>query len=271
MRESFETWIAEVLYCVRFLPDRKAIRQELEAHYEDHVRDLERLGYDHQLARKRALGTMGDPVEVGQALDRVHKPWLGWLWLASKGILMLSCFLLLWTLPRITLDSLTPVQRVGDYEPEGFFYFSGDAPERTESVRTARGHGASTVKRAGYTISIPYAAAWKYSTVSDSTGEPYDQYWLTIVVAADDQRFWDRGPIGMWQELRTLDDAGRICDTVWDPEGGNFVRARSFHDPFRSLSYYYISQLEPPGDWLEITYPYGEPWSIRVDWEEVQP
>ena len=73
------------------------------------------------------------------------------------------------------------------------------------------------------------------------------------------------------QELRTLDDAGRICDTVWDPEGGNFVRARSFHDPFRSLSYYYISQLEPPGDWLEITYPYGEPWSIRVDWEEVQP
>ena len=30
MRESFETWIAEVLYCVRFLPDRKAIRQELE-------------------------------------------------------------------------------------------------------------------------------------------------------------------------------------------------------------------------------------------------
>lgn len=143
MRESFETWIAEVLYCVRFLPDRKAIRQELEAHYEDHVRDLERLGYDHQLARKRALGTMGDPVEVGQALDRVHKPWLGWLWLASKGILMLSCFLLLWTLPRITLDSLTPVQRVGDYEPEGFFYFSGDAPERTESVRTARGLGAS--------------------------------------------------------------------------------------------------------------------------------
>lgn len=125
MRESFETWIAEVLYCVRFLPDRKAIRQELEAHYEDHVRDLERLGYDHQLARKRALGTMGDPVEVGQALDRVHKPWLGWLWLASKGILMLSCFLLLWTLPRITLDSLTPVQRVGDYEPEGFFISVG--------------------------------------------------------------------------------------------------------------------------------------------------
>ena len=51
MRESFETWIAEVLYCVRFLPDRKAIRQELEAHYEDHVRDQERLGYDHQLIR----------------------------------------------------------------------------------------------------------------------------------------------------------------------------------------------------------------------------
>ena len=206
MREFYQ-WRDSVVKQVRFRPDRTAVAEELTAHYEDHVKDLERLGYDRSLAESRALDAMGDAEEIGRALDKAHKPWLGWLWLASKGILMLSCFLLLWTLPRITLDSLTPVQRVGDYEPEGFFYFSGDAPERTESVRTARGHGASTVKRAGYTISIPYAAVWKYSTVSDSTGEPYDQYWLTIVVAADDQRFWDRGPIGMWQELRTLDDA----------------------------------------------------------------
>ena len=30
------------------------------------------------------MNAMGDPEEVGQAMDRAHKPWLGWLWLLSR-------------------------------------------------------------------------------------------------------------------------------------------------------------------------------------------
>ena len=86
--EQFRAWRATVLAQVRFWPDRKDIGQELTARYEDHVRDLERLDYPQKLAEQRALDAMGDPGSIGKALDRVHKPWLGWLWTASRILLV---------------------------------------------------------------------------------------------------------------------------------------------------------------------------------------
>lgn len=272
LERHFGHWVAEALDCVRFRPDRKAIRRELEAHYEDHVKDLERIGYDRALARQRALGAMGDPVEVGEALDKVHKPWLGWLWLVSKwGAAVCAALLAVCCLEGSFFglkEALTPVRRAGDYEPEGFHYFGENSPERTESVRIARGSGAQTVERAGYSISIPYAAVWKYSAVDDTTGEPYDQYWTTLVVAADDRRFWDSGPVQIRSLLTATDDAGRSYDTAWDPEGENLVPTRADSDPFRAVYYFYVESADPPGEWMELSYPYGEPWSIRVLWKE---
>ena len=80
MEKDFQTWCRTVTGQVRFKPDRWEIAKELEAHYEDRVRDLERLGYDRPLAEERSLKAMGDPEEVGRAMDKAHKPWLGWLW-----------------------------------------------------------------------------------------------------------------------------------------------------------------------------------------------
>ena len=49
MREFYQ-WRDSVVKQVRFRPDRTAVAEELTAHYEDHVKDLERLGYDRSLA-----------------------------------------------------------------------------------------------------------------------------------------------------------------------------------------------------------------------------
>lgn len=87
MGTDFRNWCRQVTDQVRFKPDRAAIEQELTAHYEDHVRDLVRLDYTPELARQRALAAMGDPKTIGKALDRVHKPWLGWLWRLSRWLM----------------------------------------------------------------------------------------------------------------------------------------------------------------------------------------
>ena len=92
---EFYKWRDDVVEQIRFRPDRAAVAEELTAHYEDHVKDLERLGYEHELADQRALGDMGDPVEIGKAMDRVHQPWLGWLWLVSKALAVLSLIVVL--------------------------------------------------------------------------------------------------------------------------------------------------------------------------------
>ena len=73
MRNCFQIWVDAVCEQVRFRPDRKGIALELRVHYDDHVKDLLRLGRDPTLAEERALAAMGNAQEVGRALDRVHK------------------------------------------------------------------------------------------------------------------------------------------------------------------------------------------------------
>ena len=85
--KDFLDWKKEVLRHVRFFFDHEEIEKELTAHYEDSVQDFERIGYDEELARTRALAAMGDAVEVGKGLDRAHKPWLGWLFEATKWMM----------------------------------------------------------------------------------------------------------------------------------------------------------------------------------------
>ena len=57
--------------------ERAAARSELEDHIEDHMAALLELGYDEALAEERTMATMGDPEEVGRALDAQYP--LGWL------------------------------------------------------------------------------------------------------------------------------------------------------------------------------------------------
>lgn len=96
MRNSFQIWVNAVCQEVRFRPDRRSIELELRDHYEDHVKDLVRLGRDRELAEERALEAMGNAQEVGWALDRVHKPWLGWLWEISRVLVLILALLLAW-------------------------------------------------------------------------------------------------------------------------------------------------------------------------------
>jgi len=80
---------------VRFPFDRKIIAIELE----DHIQELESYffeeAHDPLLAHERAIQEMGDPIFIGTELNRVHKPFWGWLWLATKSAcIVLSCVVL---------------------------------------------------------------------------------------------------------------------------------------------------------------------------------
>lgn len=83
------TWLDTATRWIRFGPDKRAVREELEAHLEDRTADLLRLFPEltPEEAERQAVEGMGDPWEVGQALGRLHKPWLGWLWRASQVLL----------------------------------------------------------------------------------------------------------------------------------------------------------------------------------------
>ena len=99
---EWEEFLDKTVSQVRFRYDRREIRRELTEHLED-ARDAaaDRGEADPAAA---ALAAMGDPVELGRALDREHKPLLGWIWRLSRWALALA--VLVSVLPALNLGIL---------------------------------------------------------------------------------------------------------------------------------------------------------------------
>lgn len=110
MRDSIAVrkWLDIAVSGVRFAPDQETVKAELMEHIEDKTADLMRIFPDmeEKEAQERALSEMGDAWELKTALAKVHRPWLGWLWTASR--------LLLWVVLACTL--LTALNRVLDMD-----------------------------------------------------------------------------------------------------------------------------------------------------------
>lgn len=248
MRDKFQIWVDAVCEQVRFQPDRKAIARELRVHYEDHVKDLLRLGRDPALAEERALAAMGDAQEVGRALDKVHKPWLGWLWEVSR--------VLAWALTALALVTL--------FDTIGWASLAA----RTAAEFTWEEPPASAVK-----------VELEHGTLYAAPGEIREQDGCT----AAEVRLWIkmRDPLGMdpwygvrchfftWRDsrgelpLRKYDSVSRTWTEgrCWDYDGPGSSGWTRFH---RTV----VLLLDEPPRWAEVSYPLsGQDWTLRVEWE----
>ena len=63
---------------IRCKKARPYIRQELQDHIEDQIDANVSAGMNRTDAEKEAVKDMGDPVEAGLSLDRIHKPQIAW-------------------------------------------------------------------------------------------------------------------------------------------------------------------------------------------------
>lgn len=68
---------------------RPMISEELEQHILDQAGDYEREGIEADAAMEKAVEEMGDPVEIGVELDRIHRPRMSW------GIVILTALIAL--------------------------------------------------------------------------------------------------------------------------------------------------------------------------------
>ena len=57
---------------------RTMVAEEVEAHIEDQKQDFMAHGLGEEEAESMAVVEMGDPVEAGVKLDRVHRPKMEW-------------------------------------------------------------------------------------------------------------------------------------------------------------------------------------------------
>lgn len=241
---AFQKWCRQVTDQVRFKPDRAAIEKELTAHYEDHVRDLERLDYPRDLARQRALAAMGDAEEVGRALDKVHKPWLGWLWRVSRAVLIVLAVTVVsaaWFLD----GAVTVYERFqGERQWE-------DPP--AAASRAVLSHGelwaapGETMMRDGQ-----YQAELELWLETDSPTVIPDGLFSGLELADS------HGALPYWDVRMPEQDSWRYA---WG-QGCDFYGWTRHHRTVKLL-------LDHPPEWAEITYSYGDNrWTLRVEWEE---
>lgn len=84
--------------------ERKALREELEGHLEDHAARLEARGVSAQEACARAEEAMGDPVEIGRALAKQYPRFWLWAYRLLSLVLVAGCVLFLIRGPILRLQ-----------------------------------------------------------------------------------------------------------------------------------------------------------------------
>ena len=84
-----ETYLEKLLSQIRCKKARPYIAEEIRDHIECQIADNLSEGMTSEEAEKNAVADMGDPVEVGISLDRIHKPKIAWRLLVIVGILSL--------------------------------------------------------------------------------------------------------------------------------------------------------------------------------------
>lgn len=231
-------WVRAVLEQVRFRPDHKAIQKELLAHLEDGRADLVRLGYPRELAVDRALQAMGDAEAVGQALDKAHRPALGWLWQASRVLVILATA---WALLAVISNGGLPDVKTW-FDP---------APPYTES--SGSGIKCPLAFQAGaYTIKVTAA---NYCREDGS-----DWAELSVDLMSYTPKFWLGGP-ALEECLEAVDSNGDRYDWYGTPYiGGSGPNNGHIRNAMR-IGVWWIKG-EP--EWIDIRHKTAG-WSFRLE------
>ena len=87
-RERLDAYLNQAGAQIRWRRARKALLQELGHHVADQELAYRAEGAPEDEALDRAVAEMGDPVEVGRALDRLHRPQTRWELMAFTVLLL---------------------------------------------------------------------------------------------------------------------------------------------------------------------------------------
>ena len=266
---GIEEWILLATAHIAFPPDRKPVAEEIRNSYEDHRDALIEAGESSDRAAYLALQAMGDPDEAGELLAKVHKPWLGWAWKASRWVMAAACLLLFIGILRLMWGDLP-----------GFTYQGYDTPEpvlqaETEDgpfVLVCRSTGVNSVKVGAYTFQIKDAQILQYEDGSECA-------FLLLDVRYP---FWLNSPYGLGYKLSAKDSTGMVFVKCLESEGGVVMPSWQTEDPHvwtfdcserPGKSSYWVALLGFQGipEWVSLEYDHGGlSFSLAVPFEENQ-
>ncbi len=104
---------------IRYTKIRSTVTEELRNHILDQAESYEARGAFPEEALERAVREMGDPVETGVSLDRIHRPQMDWKLMIGIGILSLFSIGILY-IAGLMVNEIFPWQNQLLYSVIGF-------------------------------------------------------------------------------------------------------------------------------------------------------
>lgn len=91
-----EAYIEKLLSQIRCKKARPYIEAEIRGHIEDQISANINEGMSAEEAEENAVIDMGDPIEVGISMDKIHKPTIAWKMVLILGIVSVLVVLVQW-------------------------------------------------------------------------------------------------------------------------------------------------------------------------------
>ena len=99
-KEEYLRCVTDQIRCKKACP---GIEKELEDHITDQAEMYLKKGMTEEQALKKAIAEMGDPVQVGVELDRIHRPQMSWGLVLLAGILGIISIVLQYSTEAVTV------------------------------------------------------------------------------------------------------------------------------------------------------------------------
>ena len=275
-----EGWLDLATADIRFKPDREAVRAELKAHIEDQAEAIRRRHPDlsEEEAERQAADQMGDPEEVGRALARLHRPWLGYLWRASQVAVALAVALTLclggpWLVEQIRLRGEIQEREptLSDYYLWGEDVFSPGgpfAPEpeegRPEITRTPllTVCPEETVELEDFRLRVTQASLWSFRWEDGR-----EEWWLFWELEAAEVPWLPLAP-EVAQRVRGEDSRGNTYASTLEGHGEGVPYILTNGNGGGLLSQRFrmsVSGMEPGAEWFRLEYDRdGVEWSLTI-------
>lgn len=230
---------------VRFasLDEKQDIEQELIDHFEDHIEALTESGWSEEEAETAAVEAMGNPEEIGQALNQQYP--LGWLVLSRVSIIGTALLIVLafFTFPLISNVYHNIVARTN---PTWDFTQTDEYPD-------------GMVKPLDITVELGQNRVHFYESVTYYEEE--DGYMASVSACAYAKNPLRSAPQSCWEKIQVINTG-----TGWPGDGGGwFCAGASYRHYHYQVSYGQAS--------LHFTYDYcGTAFDceIPLDWNQME-
>ena len=210
-------------------------------------------------ASEAVAAVMGDPVEVGKAMNRIHNPILGWIWQISRilvlVVVVVGIALWIWS-DTFSIDNMFPMLN-RDWELDGCEYEQMYVLEGT--CRETKVQSGVVEKAGVYTLTLDHGS-W-------DVGET--QQCLLLGFRLEAESLFDLNPLGFSQWLCAEDDLGNIYQrqTVGDNEVHVSTNAiNMFENKWRTpyLHVMWLVEDTTPRQWVRFYIP-GTTFDITVN------